>query len=98
MDTQTQSSEQVFTLLQNVGSQEFAFLSFMYCVDFEKAYYCVPSGVLWEVLLEYGVPGLCVNHLILGARGLFVFLASGGHQTQTRVLDIPTSVCDIYRP
>ncbi len=65
---------------------------------FEKAYYRVPSGVLWEVLLECGVPGLCVNHLILPARGLFVFLASGGHRTETRVLDSPTPVCDIYRP
>lgn len=68
METQIQSSEQVVTVLHSKGSQEFAFLSFMRCVDFEKAYYCVPPGVLWEVLLENGLPGLCVNHLILGAR------------------------------
>ena len=51
-------SELVFTLLQVKGSQEFAFLSFMCCVDLEKAYHCVSSGVLWEMLLEYGVQGI----------------------------------------
>lgn len=72
METQIQSSEQVFcfflTLWQIKGSKEFALLSFICCVDLEKHYYCVPSGVQREVVLEFGALGLCVNHLILGAR------------------------------
>lgn len=31
-----------------------------------------------------GVLGLCVNNMVLEAKELFVFLASGGYQTQTR--------------
>lgn len=95
METQIQSSEQVFLPSCDL---RFSFLSLMCFVDLEKAYYCVSSGVLREVLLEYRVLGLRVNLLILKARGLFVFLASGGCQTQTRVLDIPSLVCDIYKP
>lgn len=67
METQIQSSEQVFVFF-NPLSKEFALLSFICCVDLEKHYYCVPSGVQREVVLEFGALGLCVNHLILGAR------------------------------
>lgn len=46
-----------FTILQIMGAQEFVFPSFVYCVDFEKAYYCVPPGVLWEFSWRTGYQG-----------------------------------------
>ena len=77
-------SEQWAGFLPHQGVTRVCF-SFLYA--FEKAYYCVPSGVLWEVFGN-GVLGLCLNHLVLWARGLFVFLASVGHRTEIRMLNI----------
>ena len=39
------------------GSWEFAQPVHMCFVDLEKAFNCVPRGILWEVLRDYGVGG-----------------------------------------
>ncbi|KAF7658853.1 hypothetical protein LDENG_00007090, partial [Lucifuga dentata] len=50
--------DQLFTLTQIIeGAWEYAQPIYMSFVDLEKAYDCVPQGVLWGVLREYGVLG-----------------------------------------
>ncbi|KAL7861723.1 hypothetical protein SRHO_G00131640 [Serrasalmus rhombeus] len=50
--------DQLFTLSRILeGSWEFAQPVHMCFVDLEKAFDCVPQGILWEVLREYGVHG-----------------------------------------
>uniref|UniRef100_A0AAR2LJT3 Reverse transcriptase domain-containing protein n=1 Tax=Pygocentrus nattereri TaxID=42514 RepID=A0AAR2LJT3_PYGNA len=54
--------DQLFTLSQIVeGAWEFANPVYMCFVDLEKAYDRVPRDILWEVLWEYGVPGLLLR-------------------------------------
>lgn len=48
---ETQDSEQ-WACFYRLAGQEFAFLSSMCCVDLEKVYYRVPSGVLRDVTCE----------------------------------------------
>ncbi|KAK3548817.1 hypothetical protein QTP70_020700, partial [Hemibagrus guttatus] len=49
---------QLYTLHRVLeGSWEFAQPVHMCFVDLEKAFECVPCGILWEVLWEYGVRG-----------------------------------------
>ncbi|KAK3514042.1 hypothetical protein QTP70_002494 [Hemibagrus guttatus] len=50
--------DQLYTLHRVLeGSWEFAQPVHMCFVDLEKAFNCVPRGILWEVLWEYGVRG-----------------------------------------
>ncbi|KAK3521248.1 hypothetical protein QTP70_001543 [Hemibagrus guttatus] len=50
--------DQLYTLHRVLkGSWEFAQSVHMCFVDLEKAFDCVPCGILWEVLWEYGVRG-----------------------------------------
>ncbi|KAK3567863.1 hypothetical protein QTP86_027338 [Hemibagrus guttatus] len=66
--------DQLYTLHRVLeGSWEFAQPVHMCFVDLEKAFDCVPRGILWEVLWEYGVHGpllRAVRSLYNQSRGL----------------------------
>uniref|UniRef100_A0A3B4CQ51 Reverse transcriptase domain-containing protein n=1 Tax=Pygocentrus nattereri TaxID=42514 RepID=A0A3B4CQ51_PYGNA len=56
--------DQHFTLSRiGEGAWEFANPVYMCFVDLEKAYNQVPRDILWEVLREYGVPGLLLRDI-----------------------------------
>ena len=52
--------DQLYTLRRVLrNSWGFAQPVHMCFVDLEKAFDCVPHGILWEVLREYGLEALC---------------------------------------
>ncbi|XP_061657882.1 uncharacterized protein LOC133491045 [Syngnathoides biaculeatus] len=88
------------------GAWEFAQTVYMCFVDLEKVFDCVPRGVLWGVLREYGIP----NPLIRGLWSLYdqcqslvriagnddVLLASSSRDPQ-RSLEQFAAECEVAR-
>ena len=54
--------DQLYTLVRVLeGVWKFAQPVHMCFVDLEKTYDCVPQGVLWDVLQEYGLDGILLQ-------------------------------------